>query len=205
MNGLRPSISIDHEFACLDAMRVARSNFLNDVIEHAERHQKELRDAGISAGALETDVLRSENTFQIAEFYYLIDYFHLSEPERISAYIDRHNTDMRALLNDKVVMRQQGLLPQRVKEAIFSDEQRAKVSENAATGRLRLDQSDIGRLLSPIMSPETCRKTIVALANGGLLVRRNIGQVLVISTGVLEGYYRNHLRHIAMAISAREA
>jgi hypothetical protein len=132
------------------------------------------------------------------------EHYRLNDPVRIAEFIDRHNDDMHELIKSAAALRRRGLLAHRVRTAIFSDEQKAKVVETAIDkGRLRLDQSDIGRFLSPVISPETCRKTLVALAESGLLERRNIGQVLVISTGVLEEYYRAHLRRIVDAINAK--
>lgn len=185
------------EFRCLDAMRTARAIFLDEVVSAAQRHRDKILAQGGSAKEINVVTLRSDNTFQVAEFYFLCEHFRLNDSERIAMFIDRHNQDMTTLLKDTDKARQQGLLPQRIKEAIFTTEQKAKVVENVVNGKLRLDQSDIGRFLAPVISPETCRKTLVALADGGLLERRNIGQVLVISPGVLENYYRGHLRYIA--------
>jgi hypothetical protein len=192
--------SADLEFACLDAVRTARAVFLDDVVLHAHGTRANLIATGKPAREIPVDTLRSDNTFQIAEFFYLCEHFKLNDSGRIALYIDRHNRDMEDLRNDGPKMLQQGLLPQRIQGALFTDEQKNKVVENVASGRLRLDQSDLGRFLSPVISPETCRKTLVALADGGLLERRNIGQVLVISTGALERYYRKHLRCIVEAV-----
>lgn len=188
------------EFTCLDAIRTARAAFLNDVVSHAHRHETKLHATEQSAKTINVTALRSENTFQVAEFYFLCEHFRLNDAERIAMFIERHNQDMTELLKNKDKARQQGLTPQRIQDAVFSKEQKAKVAENVVNTRLRLDQSDLGRFLAPVISAETCRKTLVALADGGLLERRNIGQVLVISSGILENYYRKHLRRIADAI-----
>jgi hypothetical protein len=189
------------EFACLDAMRSARSKFLDDIVAHSQRYRTSLVTADTSAEDVRVASLRNENVFHVAEFYFMCEHYRLNDPVRIAEFIDQHNDSMRELLNSGAAMRQRGLLAHRVKNAIFSEEQKAKVIETAVDkGLLRLDQSDIGRFLSPVISPETCRKTLVALAEGGLLERRNIGQVLVISTGVFEEYYRAHLRRIIDAI-----
>jgi len=92
---------------------------------------------------------------------------------------------MKELLNDRSKRDRAGMTVQRVRAALFSPTQIERVVEHVADGRLRLDQSDLGRLLSQAISTETCRKTLVALAKGGLLNRINIGQVLVVSTGHL--------------------
>ena len=120
----------------------------------------------------------------------------LADRHKLHAFLRRHNADMAALLADKARRDLMGLLKQRIEEAIFSATQIEKVLEMSGEGRLRLDQSDLGRLLSQLISPETCRKVTVVLAKGGLLTRRTIGTVLVVSTGVLEGYFRKHLQQI---------
>jgi hypothetical protein len=190
------------EFRCLDAMRTARADFFDKIVTHARAHQAALVASGKPAKDISISLLRSENTLQIAEFYFLAEEFRLDEPERIGGFIDLHNTDMRKLLDAPETLSLQGLLKQRIEDAVFTPEQRAKVVENTVRGRLRLDQSDIGRFLAPLISPETCRKTLVALADGGLLERKNIGQVIVVSTGVIEDYYRKHLRSVVDAVSA---
>jgi hypothetical protein len=192
------------EFACLEAMRSARSMFLDDIVAHSQRYRADVTTTDTSAEDVRVASLRSDNIFHVAEFYFQCEHYRLNDPVRIAEFIDRHNDSMRELLKSGAALRQRGLLAHRVKNAIFSDEQKAKVIETALDkDRLRFDQSDIGRFLSPIISPETCRKTLVALADGGLLERRNIGQVLVISTGVFEKYYRAHLRRIVDAINGK--
>ncbi len=188
------------EFRCLDAMRTSRSEFFDNVVTHARGHLAALAASGKSCKDISVTLLRSENTLQIAEFYFLAEEFRLDKAERIGAFIDLHNKDMKKLLDEPETLSLQGLVRQRIEDAVFSPEQRAKVVENTVKGRLRLDQSDIGRFLSPLISPETCRKTLVALADGGLLERRNIGQVIVVSNGVIEDYYRRHLRSVVDAV-----
>jgi hypothetical protein len=48
-------------------------------------------------------------------------------------------------------------------EAIFTEPQIEKVAQHCVDGRLRLDQTDLGKLLAPIVSAETTRKAVVAL------------------------------------------
>jgi hypothetical protein len=176
--------------------------FFDDIVSYARDHQKCRAASGKTGKELSVALLRSDNAYQIAEFYFLVEELRLDESERIGAYIDHHNRDMIDLLGSPETLKRQGLLPQRISDAVFSVEQKAKVIENVVGGRLRLDQSDIGRFLAPLISPETCRKTIVALADGGLLDRRHIGQVMVASTGVIEDVFRRHLRYVVDAVSA---
>jgi hypothetical protein len=76
-----------------------------------------------------------------------------------------------------------------------------KVVYEISEGKLRLDQSDLGSLLSPCMSPETTRKAVIALGKGGLLRRIKIaGRVIIVSAGILEGYFEKHLRAVVTSV-----
>lgn len=172
--------------------------FFDVVVKHAREHWESTKPPSDIGGMI--SILRNDNTYQVAEFYFMLDEFGMSDPVCLGRFIDRHNQDMEELLASPDQMAAQGLPKARVFDAIFSSEQRAKVLENAARGQLRLDQSDIGRFLATLMSPETCRKTLVALASAGLLERKSIGQVIIVSSGVVEGFFRAHLRYIADAI-----
>lgn len=188
------------ELTCLVALREARASFFHDVIAHARSHAEK---HGTSITQDDVDLLRSENAYQVAEFYFLIEELNLSNRTKTKSFLRRHNADMQALLEDRPKREMMGLLRQRVEEAIFSEIQIEKVSENIIDGKLRLDQSDLGRLLSTIMSPETCRKVVVSMAKGGLINRINIGQVLVISNGNIERCFRAHLTRMSNGINAR--
>ena len=203
------------EVTCLVALRDARASFQNEIVAHARKHfygdrwKSEVilpagaRDAGPDRDRLTTediDSLRSNETHQIAEFYYLIWKFGLAERRKIRMYLQRHNDDMRAYIKDKEKRDLIGFPLARAKDAIFSETQIERVVQNVSENGLRLDQADLGRLLSTLMSPETTRKTLLSLAKGGLLNRINIGHVLVVSNGTLEGYYESHLRIIVDAL-----
>ncbi|WP_041633814.1 hypothetical protein [Magnetospirillum gryphiswaldense] len=182
------------EFACLDAMRTARAVFFDEIVSHAQRYAAKGGGSGRGADGVAVAILRSENAYQIAEFYFLAEEFGLGSPHMIGDYIDRHNEDMRQLLLSPERLAHYGVRKERIEDAIFSEEEKAKVVENSQGGRLRLDQSDVARCLATMISPETCRKTLVAMGNGGLLERRSAVSVIITSTGILEGYFRCHLR-----------
>jgi hypothetical protein len=58
----------------------------------------------------------------------------------------------------------------------------------------------MSRLLTTLISPETTRKAVLALAKGGLLNRVRIGEVLIVSPGTLEAYFHKHLHTIVSAL-----
>jgi hypothetical protein len=115
--------------------------------------------------------------------------------------LERHNEDMEEYASNKEKRDLLGLSKARVEEALFSDTQIEKVVQNISDGKLRLDQTDLGRLLGTLRSPETTRKAVVALSKAGLLNRINIGQVIVVSTGALEKYFEAHLQRIVRMLS----
>lgn len=193
---------MSRELHCLNALREGRALFFHSIMSHAR--QNACQPPGKAADDI--DLLLSENTYQVAAFYYMVEERHLSERSVIRGCLQRHNEDMTALLADRAKSRLMGLPPQRVRGAIFQPHQIEKVVQNVEVidgkSRLRLDQSDLGRLLIEVMSAETCRKVIIGLSNAGLLSRINIGSVMIISTGVLESYFRRHLQHIVQLLDS---
>jgi hypothetical protein len=181
------------ELKCLIAFRDARATFFTEIINRART------DAAKTSSQLtkeEADLLRSNEALQIAEFFYLVKTFGLSDRRKIRLYLLRHNQDLKELIADKEKRDLLGLSRSRLEDGIFSEQGIEKVVQQIADGQLRLDQSDLGRLLITLISPETTRKAVVALAKGGLLTRVRIGQVLVVSNGVLESYFEKHLSAI---------
>lgn len=192
------------ELACLTALRAGRARFFNAIAERAmETAPAKRRDA---MGALLRDyvvLLRSDGAAQIAEFLYLIDELGLKDAAHFRTLAERHNSEMDAYLADPPRMRALGLTPQRIEAARFTWEQIAFIETVSPPGQLYLDQSSLGRLLAEAMAPESCRKVTVALAEGGLLRRHNIGHVLISSDGTLEALYREHLTGIVRTVKGR--
>lgn len=184
------------ELHCLIALRDARAGFYNDIVAHALAH------GGAPLNADDVAALRGEEAFQIAEFYYLVERFSLGNPANARAFLGRHNEDLRELLADKEKRAAQGLSSARLQDCLFSDMQIEKVAHEISDGKLRLDQSDLGNLLSPCMSPETTRKAVIVLAKGGLLKRIKIGRVLIVSDGTLEKHFEKHLHSIVTSVRA---
>lgn len=185
------------ELTCLFALRGARARLFTSMAGHAAEHAPDKRRDG--GGGLARDYLglvRSDGAAQIAEFYFVLEELGLADGARFRPYLERHNAAMLAYLDAPDRMRAIGLTPQRVKAAMFSADQMDFVAFVSPPGRLLLDQSSLGRLLTEVMAPESCRRIVVALAEGGLLTRRMVGQALIESTGVLEGLFRAHLSEV---------
>ena len=192
------------ELAVLTAMRSGRAKFFRAVAEIAEAHAPPKRRD--EKGALLRDfvaLVRSDGAAQIAEFLFLVEELGLKDGTRFRDFLEAHNAAMRAYLDEPARMRALGVTPQRIEAAVFSEEQMQFVALVSPPGSLYLDQSALGRLLSEAMAPESCRKIAVALAEGGLLQRHQVGHVLLSSDGRLEELYRRYLRGVVDQMRAR--
>ena len=150
--------------------------------------------------------LRQEPSYQIAEFFFLLRAFRLDSEKKIRRYAELHNQHLKGLQMDRAKMRRLGLSPTRVQKGVFSPESIPKLVENYRSGDGAIDQSDLSRLLIEVMSPETCRKTTVALTEAGYLERRRspYQSVLVRSTGALERIFARSLRHVRSTLALED-
>lgn len=188
------------ELLCLVALREAREWFQTEIVQKARAYDGSKAKAELTEE--DFDLLRGNEAFQIAEFYYLLQQFNLADPQRIRQFLYRHNDDMSAMIADKEKRIAMGLSASRLEEGIFSETQIEKVVQQISEGKLRLDQSDLGRLLCSLLSVEITRKSVVALARGGWLTRVKIGHVLIVSSGVLEACFETHLNRIVSSLKS---
>lgn len=177
----------------LEGLREARKDFFDELV-----HRSADQDEHFLAG------LRQEPAYQISEFFYLLKAFGVDDEAKIKSFANLHNQHMAGLLDDRAKMRRLGLGPDRVRKAMLSEDNLGKVVENYKRGGSSFDQSDLSRLVVLLMSQETCRKIVVALARAGFLEREKTPyqSVLVRSTGVLEDIYARHLRALRHAVTA---
>jgi hypothetical protein len=193
----------DRAMACLSAIRQGRAWFDAKMAEHMAAH---LSPADTDSTEL-TATVRSDNAYHVAEFFYLAQALGLLRRDRLPRLIAQHNKDMDALLTDTARAWHMGLSPQRLRKAKFTDNQRRKIiegQEHDGQEMLQLDQSDVGRLLAPLMAPEVCRQVLAAMTKGGLLKAWGFGRILISSPGIVEGYYREHLVMIDRAVRGME-
>ncbi|MGJ4953554.1 hypothetical protein [Bradyrhizobium sp. HKCCYLS20291] len=182
----------DIELVCLGALSDARADFFGNLVAHAEKHnaKEPLREEDL-------EILRADEAFQIAKFYYLAEKHGLnSDKEALRSFLNRHNEALQSYLEDDAKIKALDLSKQRLRnDGLFSEDAIEQVCE-LSTGKLRLDQADLGRLLSPLYSAETIRKAVLALAKGGLLIRARGKQAFITSNGALENYFALYLRLI---------
>lgn len=192
------------ELACLTGLRAGRSRFFAALAAHAAEHAPPARrdpDGRLARDYL--GLIHSDGAAQIAEFFFLLEELGLKDGARIRGFLLNHNAAMEAYLADPERMRALGLTPQRVAAARVSEEQIGFIEFVSPPGRLFLDQSALGRILAEAMAPESCRKIVIALAEGGLLNRHTVGQALISSDGRLEAHYRACLARVLEAVGAR--
>lgn len=196
-----PSSGESRELRCLTAISECRLYFFDKVVSHAELHFEPSNPTRHFDDLI--PVLRGDNAYHLAEFFYLAEELELLDPENLKMLLERHNADMRKLKGDKRKMRLMGLNAQRVENAIFTTEQVKKISiDNGldSRGKVNLDQTDLSKLVANLMSAESCRQTVVAFSEAELLDRKGHGKVLVSSPGTLERYFREHLAKIDNAL-----
>ncbi|MEO1773963.1 MAG: hypothetical protein AAFS07_03335 [Pseudomonadota bacterium] len=191
---------ISPELACLSAMRTARRQFFERVVDRAHTHAPDSRRDGDDLARDYVALLRNDGTAQIAEFYFAIREVGLNNGERFVEYVKNHNRSIAEYEADPAKRAPLGLSPQRLESAKFNEQQINFIREMSPPGRLLLDQSALGRLLVETMAPETCRKLVVALADAGLLHRSKVGAIVVWSDGTLEGLYREHMSQIVAVL-----
>jgi hypothetical protein len=133
-------------------------------------------------------ILRLEATYQLAEFYYVLKARGIATEEHIRALADAHNAYVADLTRDPAKMSRLGLKEERLLGAIFTADTLPRLIQNWRERPGALDQSNLARLLTVVMSAETCRKVVVACAEAGLLLRERTGYgtITIVSTGVLE-------------------
>ncbi len=182
-------------------MADARRSLDDELAAYASEHFRPSSRDRTLADAL--PLVRGDNAHNIARFFYMAAELGLLRPGSLRLLIQRHNQDMEELLRDKPRAASMGLSPQRIEEARFTPDQIDKILDDndvADDGTLPLDQSDMAKLLSPLMSPEICRQTLLALAETGLLKRSGRGRIFITSPGILERMYRDYLGLIVRAM-----
>jgi hypothetical protein len=134
------------------------------------------------------EMLRLEATYQLAEFYYGLKAHGIESEKDVEKLADAHNDYIEGLTNDPAKMRRLGLSKDRLLDAMFTADTRPRLIEIWRQQPGAIDQSNLARLLTVVMSAETCRRVVVACAEAGFLERKDtiFGAKLIISTGMLE-------------------
>ncbi len=173
------------DLEALQAYREARLEFSNRVVEFNQTSERETIAA-----------LRSDATYQLAEFIFLIVSFEINTEVEFDGLIERHNEYITNLLKDRDKCQRMGLRKDRLLSSIFDGEVRPRALKIWSDENGAIDQSSMARFLVTVMSDETTRKTLVACGKAGLIERELsvFRVVLVRPNGILEGIYGDCLR-----------
>jgi hypothetical protein len=180
------------------------------VLESLRWNRKEFEDRLCRASASQDEavigMLRLKVAYQFAEFFYQLAARRITTIEQIEALIQAHNEYLAMLFKDKAKMKRLGLRPDRILDAIFTEDTRPRLLQNWRDRPGSLDQSNLSRLLVTVMSTETCRKLIVACQAAGFITREKTpyGTVVVASTGVMEQVFGQCLRDLRLRIARGE-
>jgi|SRR5262245_36992268 hypothetical protein len=149
------------------------------------------------------EMLRLEATYQLAEFYYGLKAHGIETENDVEKLADAHNDYIEGLTNDAAKMRRLGLSKDRLLDAMFTADTRPRLVEIWRRQPGAIDQSNLARLLTVVMSAETCRRVVVACADAGFLERKDTiyGTKLVISTGMLEETLGRCLRESRLRVA----
>jgi hypothetical protein len=185
----------DAELALLGHIRASRSKFLSDVTSES--------------GSREPDVislLRSENTYILAEFLFQLRARRIDSSEKLEALVGAHNEFMARLAKDPILADRLGLNRDHILDAIITGEVLPRLRTYWSEYGAAIDQSTLARFLITLMSAETCRKVIVASEKAGFLdrVKKPGGTILVVSHGRLEEMFGDHLTSLLSAIKMEQ-
>lgn len=178
---------LDH-MRIVEALRRARIGFHNALCRRSARDDPAMLRA-----------LRSDNMFVLAEFLFLLDTFDLcADPDALEAYIQRHNAQIAALLEDPQERAVLGLEPPRLRRGLFTEAQITKARANLSLDPAGLDQVDVQRLTIMLFSPETMRRLLAGLEDAGFLDRlpTPYGSRVIRSHGVIEEVFRTYLDEV---------
>jgi hypothetical protein len=170
-----------------EAVRTAKAAFFAALADRSAS-----RDLKVLTG------LRQDSVYGMSEFFFLFRSMGIDTPQRIARYVDVHNAYIQELKSDRQKLTQLGLMPQRLTRAEFNDENKRKLTANFSSTPPTFDQSDLARLLAIMMSAETCRNTVITLAEAGFLDRQQspYKAMLIRSTGTLEALFADHLAQL---------
>jgi hypothetical protein len=144
--------------------------------------------------------------FLIAEFFYALKAMDISSPDKVIAFIEKHNQHIDRRCNTEFTGKVGGLAD-RLRQSKFGPAAIRMIQLSLKDrGRLVLSQSDIARFLVEVMSDESCRRVISGLCEAGLLVRQeekaNKAILVWSERGVLEAAFGRHLAELRFIVAS---
>src|SRR5262245_13205058 len=178
---------IEADLVLLESLRWSKKEFFDRICQESKSQDEKVLSE-----------LRSDPTYQFAEFYYLLRARKIETEDDIRRLADIHNKYIVELTKDANKMARLGLKSDRLLDAMFPADTMRRLGQIWRDCPGTLDQSNLARLLVLVMSTETCRKLVVACGNAGFLQREEspYGMKLVRSNGVLEDVFGGCIRDL---------
>ena len=147
-------------------------------------------------------VLRTETTYVLAEFFYLLRAHRIDTVEQLRRLADFHNHYISDLIKDKARIGRYGLDADRLLDAIFTGDTMPRLIQQWTDRPGAIDQSNLARFLVALMSAESCRKIVIACEQAGFLLRERTraGATVVTSFGIMEKIVARYVRNLRLAV-----
>lgn len=202
------------EVQSLRAIRNSRARFRADMLAAARAYREKNPLEGVATlTEEEVESFLSAGMEQVIELLFVQrDLALYKDAGRIEAFLQSHNDDMSALIAELTAKKRHkaddGTSVTALRKSLFSTAHIRGLKAAAQFGGAHFSQSDLGRILTCLMSPETCRKYIETLGDCGFLVREGAGTIPILSRNIIEDLFGAHLRRIhddIRAIGARRS
>jgi transcriptional regulator with AAA-type ATPase domain len=175
----------------LSRLNASLRQFRKGLIDYAEA---QLDTKGTKLIREEIAALKSHDIVLITEFFYVLWAVGDVTSERLEAYLEKHNADMRALIEtDEKGRTRSGIATEQIRKSLLSPTQIRRVLHESSHGQVVFDQYTLQKLLRERLSFETSRTRLLLLGRTGLLRRHDVGNILYGSSGVLENLFHSHL------------
>jgi len=175
----------------LSRLNASLRQFRKGLIDYAEA---QLDTKGTKLIREEIAALKSHDIVLITEFFYVLWAVGDVTSERLEAYLEKHNADMRALIEtDEKGRTRSGIATEQIRKSLLSPTQIRRVLHESSHGQVVFDQYTLQKLLRERLSFETSRTRLLLLGRTGLLRRHDVGNILYGSSGVLENLFHSYL------------
>lgn len=176
---------IEADLIFLEHLKAGRKGFVEDICTSSRDQTEDV-----------LSVLRTESTYVLAEFFYLIRAHGIETAEQLQRLAELHNHYISELAKDKERMERFGLTADRLLDAIFTGDTMPRLIQNWSERPGAIDQSNLARFLVGLMSAESCRKIVVACEQAGFLQRERTrtGATIIISRGTIEQIVARYVR-----------
>jgi hypothetical protein len=188
------------ELVCMDAYKTFRDAFVDLLLEHAQTQTN--RDLSIE----ERDVIRSENTKIIAEWFYAMHAYNVPrDAPYIREYVRMHNEKIDNFIRDfSKFYKETGITKAVIEDCkIGARPTEYLISSSKYIGRstyMVVNLNTLGSLLIDQMSKQTCRNYIKRLSDMKIVSLEENNGVSVNTNGIIEEIYKKSLSKMAFVI-----